>query len=396
MYFGQIKLPLGIKLSSSMPSEGTVLLVFPLDFARIDTGGLREKAIGLLRGANSFGIRWQVAYQFKGELRISSNIEELLNLEAPSFVKTRHTVAFQHLGFWKDLTIFCLKNSHSSYWIRLGVPTPYLYNFISNLRGNIFLDIPTYPFRSERKGGMKVISVLTNPILNKIVNKCNYIVSPTSSEDQILGKPTISVGNGVDLDGIQLYNPTTFKESGPFVLAGFGQWSDWHGVDRLINGIAEAKRQSDFKIVLSGEGPALHSWKKLAKKYDVALRILPPLYSIQRDALIEQAHAGIGTLATHRRDLIVDSSLKHRMYLAYGLPFLVTDRDSISGDSDGIYQVIDSDVPIDMDALLVWLASVNQVRAKVADDLRNIAAEYSWAISYRNLYTKLRSLSKSV
>ena len=372
-----------------MSSEDTVLVVFPLDFARLDTGGLREKAVGLLRGANSFGIRWQVAYQFKGEIRISSSIDEILKLEAPSFIKTKSTVAFQHLRFWRKLTDFCTERSYASCWVRIGVSTPQMYSFITSFKGPIFLDIPTYPFLAERRWGGKVLALLTNPILKKIVDKCSYIVCPTSSEDQILGKPTINVGNGVDLDGIQLHYPAKLLDK-PYVLLGFGQWSDWHGVDRLIIGIADANRQSDYEIVLSGSGPALSSWKNLAKKHDVDFRILPPVYGAQRDALIEQAHAGIGTLATHRRELIVDSSLKNRMYLAYGLPFLVTNRDPLSEIANGIYQLSDVDAPIDIDVLTSWLERVTRTRTQVAEELRARAAHHSWTISYRNLYKALK------
>ncbi len=103
----------------------------------------------------------------------------------------------------------------------------------------------------------------------------------------------------------------------------------WHGVDRIIGGMAAEPDVNNVHLHLVGSGRDLTAIGEMANDLNVGGRV--HLHgSVAPEALgpfFAQAHLGIGVLAPHRKDLHELSALKHREYALRGLPFIAAGVD---------------------------------------------------------------------
>jgi glycosyltransferase involved in cell wall biosynthesis len=376
-----------------MSNSKDVLFVFSLDFARKDTGGLREMAVGFLRAVTNAEVKWEAAFQWKGKLRIERDLQSVDSIEVPSVHRNWRLVLYQHTKFWKELDDYCRSNSYSCYWLQYVVGSNAMTKFVVSRELSVYLDIPTYPFIAETTGIRRIVAKLTQRNLERMAQHCVKIASPTSKAPAILGRPSMSVTNGVDTKLIQVQSDQL--PAPPYRLVGFGQWSRWHGIDRLILGIARCKMQDLFIIELAGSGPIINDWDLLAKEHGVSFASMPSCYGIDRDKMIARSHAGIGTLATHRRALETDSSLKNRMYLAYGIPVIVTERDPDLPVCPEIFLVEENDDPLDMREIKDWLSQLQEDFPTVQYNLRKVGESFDWSITYKETIEELLRLQNS-
>jgi glycosyltransferase involved in cell wall biosynthesis len=135
------------------------------------------------------------------------------------------------------------------------------------------------------------------------------------------------MSNGADPDSIPFTAPRLAADRIDLVCV--ASFYAWHGVDRIICGMAAEPDVQDVHLHLVGDGPALAQIKALAADLGVTDRVhcaglkapgeLTPWYA--------QAHLAIGVLAPQRKQLTELSALKHREYALRGVPFIAAGTD---------------------------------------------------------------------
>jgi glycosyltransferase involved in cell wall biosynthesis len=132
------------------------------------------------------------------------------------------------------------------------------------------------------------------------------------------GKPTIVIGNGIDLDGVPELPPPNGDRRRVAFLASMGQ--PWHGVDKIV-WLAEQLPDVVFHFI----GWAPENFLAPPPANVVAHGVLA---REQYEPILASCDAGIGTLALHRLDMNEASTLKVREYLAHGLPVVLGYEDT--------------------------------------------------------------------
>ena len=127
------------------------------------------------------------------------------------------------------------------------------------------------------------------------------------------GKPTIVIGNGIDLARMLELPPAHNDHPQVAFIASMGQ--PWHGVDKIL-WLAEQLPQVGFHFV----GWAKENFLAPPPPNVVAHGVLS---RDEYEPILASCDAGIGTLALHRLDMNEASTLKVREYLAYGLPVVI-------------------------------------------------------------------------
>lgn len=135
----------------------------------------------------------------------------------------------------------------------------------------------------------------------------------------------LALTNGVDVASRPLHTTWLHRPELTFVCA--GALGAWHGLDRLLRGMAAAEDASRLLVV--GEGPANSRLGRLAEALGVADRVEfhAPTSGAGFDELIGRADIGVASLAEHRRGGFALSPLKTRDYLARGMPVLFAGDD---------------------------------------------------------------------
>jgi hypothetical protein len=152
-------------------------------------------------------------------------------------------------------------------------------------------------------------------------------------------KPTLVLGNGVDLGAHELLPPT--NNTAPRLAFVGSPGMSWHGVDRLVE-LAHAFPAWAFDVVGS-EPPRVD--------IPANMRFLGELYGAALVDVLRVADVGLGSLALERAGLSEASPLKSRTYLAHGLPVMAA--------------YVDTDFPGGSDAVLELPAGSGALRAEI-------------------------------
>lgn len=139
------------------------------------------------------------------------------------------------------------------------------------------------------------------------------------------GKPTLVIGNGVDLARIRELPPPAVDGPPRVVFLG-SSGQRWHGVDK-ISLLAEKLPEARFDIIGYPSG---------AIDFPVTpnMQVHPPLSRTDYEPLLARADMAIGTLALHRKNMSEACPLKVREYLGHGLPVVIAYEDTDFTDED--------------------------------------------------------------
>lgn len=128
--------------------------------------------------------------------------------------------------------------------------------------------------------------------------------------------------NGADPDTIPFTEPKL--AAGRVDVLCVASFYPWHGIDRLVVGMAREREVRDVHLHLVGEGPLIPVLREVAATAGLTDRIHfhgdVPVSALGR--FYETAHLAIGSLAPHRVGLRELAALKHREYALRGLPLV--------------------------------------------------------------------------
>lgn len=140
--------------------------------------------------------------------------------------------------------------------------------------------------------------------------------------------PGLVLPNGADPLAIAFVSPHVAAERVHLLCV--ANVHHWHGLDRIIVGLASAPHSHGMALHVVGDGPAVPGLRALAQDAGVGDHVhfhgtiptakLQPWYA--------QAHVAIGCLAAHRKGLHEVSALKHREYALAGLPLIFAGADA--------------------------------------------------------------------
>jgi hypothetical protein len=133
------------------------------------------------------------------------------------------------------------------------------------------------------------------------------------------GKPTLVVGNGVDLARIRELPPPV-AEGPPRVVFLGSSGQRWHGVDK-ISLLAEKLPEARFDIIGYPSGA-------IDFRVTPNMQVHPPLSRADYEPLLAHADLALGTLALHRKNMSEACPLKVREYLGHGLPVVIAYEDT--------------------------------------------------------------------
>lgn len=174
-----------------------------------------------------------------------------------------------------------------------------------------------------------------------------------SYQMKVRGKlPAIVLGNGIDVERYPVRK--ILVERYPLRLLFVGSIQRWHGLDRLLKGMAMSDK-TGVMLEIVGEGDELPRLKKLTAEFGLEGRVvfhnfLPPGRKL--DELFNRAHVGIGALGIHRCGFNETASIKLREYCARGIPFVDASNDVDIGEGFEFRLKIEAnESPVDIDRI---------------------------------------------
>lgn len=239
------------------------------------------------------------------------------------------------------------------------------YNFIKWLRQTkkrypnirIILEFQTFPYDAEYYKLYRLPLLLKDILYRGHLKKYIDRAADLSNHDMIFGIKTIQIYNGIDLSSVDVRNP--FFANDALNLLCVAVFNTWHGVDRILNGLADYKKQQGNRRVilhLVGEGQILKELKAQVVHLDLEDSVI--FYGRMKPSdivpLYNSCNMAIASLGLHRIGVLTASTLKTREYLAKGIPFVYSGIIDVFQEepTDFCLQVPADDSPIEIQHLI--------------------------------------------
>lgn len=195
------------------------------------------------------------------------------------------------------------------------------------------------------------------------------------------GLATGWTGNGVDVSGVPSTGCRRYSGGCLDVVAVLGNAAPWHGLDRLLSGMATHTGEG-IRLHLIGDPSSIGYIPGNASVVHHGHLSGPALDTVLRDA-----HIGIASLAMHRAGLVQACPLKSREYAARGLPFAYAyDDPDLPPNLPWCLRLPPGDGTLDIEGL-------HRFAANLPDDasvrLRAFATQHlDWAVSLARMHTQ--------
>lgn len=216
-----------------------------------------------------------------------------------------------------------------------------------------------------------LLIMIAKIIIKNILKKSQLIIEFAEEHEKLMNKYKQRIflwQNG--LNNIELYKLNTnyfenqyttvrqFKEAKIFSLIMVANLANYHGADRIIQGIYNYKKSSDkYKIIFNIISPENNETlrmnkliEKLGLQEDIMIRNKVNIEGLQYE--YQEANIAIGPIGSYRKALTTASSLKVRESIFFGLPTIIDHCDYDVNNQDFILEVSSSDEPINIQDLI--------------------------------------------
>lgn len=328
----------------------------------------------------------------------NQNIVYVKNNEKNNY-KAKSSVTYYRKDMYKVLKKHINIKEYDFVYSRQDMPidiyTLKMQKLFEKNRTKHFCEIPTYPLKGgyilRLKGDLKnrkilkficrIGGYLIHFLISNLLKYTKITLVTFMPYQKIWGAKCIQLDNGVDLDENKKVNK---EESDVLRLIIVANISEWHGIDRLIEGIRiykenKGQRKILFKII--GDTELAEEYKMLVKKYKLTNTIMF-LGSLEGEKLnneFKTADLAVSSLGLHRMGIQKGSTLKTKEYCARGIPFILSYKEEkINEDCNFALKLPSDDSPIDINKVISFYDQIKD-DTDLPEKMNKFACDnYSW------------------
>lgn len=225
------------------------------------------------------------------------------------------------------------------------------------------LEIATYPYDGEMKEGvLRTEDFYYRQRIGEYVDR----IATYSADTRIWDITCINLKNGIA--DLEVCANQRVKEANSIVLIAVSCMMDWHGYERVLEGMYLYYKQGgvyDIKFKLIGSGPEEARYKELVKKYnlDSKVEFVGRIGIWERERLNEQyasSDVAVGSLGRYKNGIEEGSPIKDAEYCAKGLPIISGIRDlGFPPNWEYIMNLPNTPEPVDMNAVIAFYKKVS-------------------------------------
>jgi len=257
------------------------------------------------------------------------------------------------------------------------------------------LKLSQYKYKATRFWNIYLSEMIFAPLVFKysagVVGVTEEISLYEKQRSLIKNLKVKTVSNGIDVASNPLRQAPIFDGKDLRILFASGYASRWHGIDRIIQSLAQYS--GNVNITLYIIGPVLNEIRKLVSELNLTNNVvfLPKMSASQFDKYFDYCHIAIGSLGLHRINLVQGAVLKTREYVARGIPFIIgyedIDLTRKKKISPYFLKVPADDQAIDMNQIINFTKEVFSI-PEHAKEMRE------FALSNMDMSVKMKQLKK--
>jgi glycosyltransferase involved in cell wall biosynthesis len=358
--------------------------IFIVFHALAEYSGITKKIRYQVKALNDCGVETELCYlgwdEFGNQVRwVGDKVQKNFGKGIKAKIEKRFE--------YNSLYHYIIDNNISLVYMRSLINAePFIISFAKKLRRKgvkVVMEIPTFPYDHEGK---------ELPLPNKIRFNINKLfrysqaknldaIITFSDYDRIFNQRTIKISNGVDFDSLPL-KKTYRKNPDVIELLVVAELHYWHGVDRVISGVAgyiksNPKQKIHLNIVGKPERASGFALKTQVENLalDEYVTFYGALSGKELDDIFEKADFGIGSLGRHRSNITKIKTLKNREYAARGLGFVYSEIDEDFEDMPYIIKAPADETPLDISRIVDFYNSTNLEPIEIR---KSIEPNLSW------------------
>lgn len=265
----------------------------------------------------------------------------------------------------------------------------------------MIIEFPTIPYDEVTKLSEKTLDAIDIDVFYRQQLKNFFDISVNfNGLNSVFGIKSIPIGNGILLEQIPVKdNKINNKNKKEIVLIAVAILHNWHGYERVLNGIHEyynkyyEKYKYIIKLNIVGIGPSLPKLKKICNNYKLEeyVTFFGLLDGKELDNIFEKSDIALGPLGAYKIGSKSSSPLKTKEYCARGIPFIIGYDDlSFNEDVEYIMKVDDDDSNIDMRQVIKFYETSKKIN-NLTSIMRKYAEEkLTWEKNFENLFKELK------
>jgi len=209
-----------------------------------------------------------------------------------------------------------------------------------------------------------------------------------------LNKPSLTIGNGFAVESVPVRQIPHYTDKEFHILC-VANVSHWHGLDRLLQGLAIYSETPNVVLHIAGGGAELPTLQKMVNELGIANQVVFHgfLTGNALNTLFDQCHIAVGSLGIHRKGLTQTSELKAREYCARGSPYVIAVSDpDFPEDFPYILHLPADESPIDIERVVTFAKDVC-ADPEHPQKMRLYAKEHlDWSVKMKRLKGFLETL----
>lgn len=347
----------------------------------IPADGVSKKVFGQVYAMRNLGHEVHFMYPMHGR----ETIDLYLNDEV--FISDMF-----HNSCYKYIIEYIRNNEIKALFIRYVVmASPRFLSFLrkaSKYVEKIVIEIPTYPYDGE----MKISSMGTFILKYKekfcrqfLCNWVDYIMT-YATDVKIFNIPCIHISNAPACR-LPVKKESVFTL--PIKMIAVANIAEWHGYDRLIEGMVEYNKRNDRKeievlIVGGGDALTIESLKSsvVENKLQKQIQFMGSKDGKELDELFDEADLAIGSLGRHRNGIKQLKTLKNVEYAMRGIPFVYSEDNEDFDGKPYVFKVPADETSIKIDELVKFIDNFKMNPSEISSSV----SDMTWENQFKKVF----------
>lgn len=341
--------------------------------------GISKKIAYQIRAFNACGLHTHLCYlEENGNKKRMVDNQTIANYGTGIKSKILKRIEFSSIvnyAIKEHITFVYIRSNHNA--------NPFTINMVKRMKKagmKVVMEIPTYPYDAEYLSQGMGKQIFQDRIFRKQLAKQLDAIVTFSDFNEIFGKKTIRISNGIDFDSIKIKKSNTTKST-IINLIGVAEIHPWHGFDRVIKGLAAyyaAPHDTIVKFHIVGYFFFANDEKMfkqiIAENHLEEYIILHgKKHGDELDKIFDECDFGIGSLGRHRVGIDKIKTLKNREYAARGIPFIYSETDEDFDDKKYVLKAPADETPINIHRVIDFFQHLTLSPTDIRTSIKNLS-----------------------
>lgn len=345
------------------------------------SNGISKKITYQINALNACGLHTQLCYMDENynKRRMVGNqvIADYGHGIKSKILKRTEFASIVNYAIKENIKFVYIRSNHNA--------NPFTINMVKKMKKagmKVVMEIPTYPYDTEYISQGMGKQIFQDRIFRERLAKQLDAIVTFSNFNEIFGKKTIRISNGIDFDSIKIKKSST-ADSTVINLIGVAEIHPWHGFDRLIKGLAAYySKPNDTIVKFHLVGYFFFHNDEIMFKQMIAENHLEQYIILhgkkhgdELDKIFDACDFGIGSLGRHRVGIDKIKTLKNREYAARGIPFIYSETDEDFDDKNYVLKAPADETPIDINRIIAFYKHLTLSSADIRDSIKHLSWE---------------------